>query len=121
MPDDEHHCDETFRLSEGDTATFVMDDNAEVNVEVDDKTTLNDESGPNIIEQTTLHLTRVSDGTPLVASRTDGISGIPDTDPFPSFTPLIEDVLEEGGGEIPEEHLLGYVSEVRGPTSESGG
>lgn len=112
---DTHHCGETFRLSEGDTATFVMTDGSEVDVEVDDKTTVNDERGPNITEQTTLRLTQMSDGTPLVVSRTDGISGIPDTNPFPSFTPLIEDVLEGGGGEIPDEHLLGYVSEVRDP------
>ena len=115
MPEQEdpEHCSEVFQLDEGDTATLVLDDGSEVDVTLDEANSHHDESGPHITEQRNLTFTRESDGVGLRMARTDGLSGIPDADPFPSFFPLYEDELTEPGREIPDEHVLGYVEDIK--------
>jgi len=114
MSDDEdpEHCSEVFQLDEGDTVTLVLDDGSELEATLDEKSEHHDESGPHITTQTTLKLTRESDGIGLTMGRLDGLSGLPDADPFPSFFPLHESELVEGHT-VTEEHTLGYVNEIQ--------
>jgi len=111
--DDQEHCSDVFQLDEGEQVTLIMDDGAEVDVTVDHKSRHHDESGPNISEQLTVGFTRESDGVGLRLSRVYGVSGLPDGDPFPSFFPLFESELVEPGREIPDDHILGYVDDIR--------
>lgn len=106
------HCSEVFQLDEGDSATLVLDDESTVDVKLDGKNSHHDESGPHITEQRTLTFTRESDGVELYMARTDGLSGLPDADPFPSFFPLYEAGVTDPG-KIPDEHVLGYVEDVQ--------
>jgi len=111
--DDQEHCSDVFQLDENEQATLELDDGSEVKVTVDHKSCHYDENGPHISEQRTVGFTRELDGVGLRLSRIDGLSGLPDADPFPSFFPLFESELTEPGREIPDDHVLGYVSDVR--------
>jgi hypothetical protein len=110
--DDPEHCSDVFQLEEGKQATLILDDGLEVDVTVDHKSRHYDESGPHISEQLIVGFTREWDGLGLRLSRTDGLSGIADADPFPAFFPLFESELVEPGSKIPEEHILGYVEDT---------
>jgi hypothetical protein len=111
--DNSEHCPDVFQLDEGEQATLILDDGSEVDVIMDHKSRHNDESGPHISEQRTVGFTRESDGVGLQLSRTDGLSGLPDVDPFPTSFPLYEAELTEPGHEIPEENVLGYVEDIQ--------
>lgn len=110
------HTRDVLKLDEGDDVTLVLDDGSEVAVTVDHQSTHHNEDGPHITQQETVGFTRESDGVGLRLSITDGLSGLPDADPFPSFFPLFESELTEPGREIPDEHVLGYVHEVKHDT-----
>lgn len=109
--DSPEHCSEVFQLDEGDSATLVLDDGSTVDVTLNEANTYHDESGPHITEQRILNFTRESDGVGLSMGRTDGLSGLPDADPFPSYLPLYEAGLTDNG-EAPDEHVLGYVINI---------
>lgn len=109
--DEPEHDRDLFRLSEGDEATLTMDDGSTIDVTITGTETYHDDSGPNIIEQTTVTMVD-EDGIELDAAITDGLSGIPDADPFPSFFPLYELKKAVSGKEIPENAVRGYVSDV---------
>lgn len=115
----DEHTDEPFGLLPGDEATFVLDDGTEVRVEVESRDKHHDESGPHITEQTVLRLRRTSDGASLRMSRTNGLSGLADADPFPSYIPLYETADVEPGKRVPDENILGYVDSVEDVTTET--
>lgn len=110
--DDAQHCSEVFRVDTGDRVTLVTDDGDEIDVEVTGTSRHNDETGPNIIEQTTITFEREGDGHTLKLVKLEGLSGTPGESPFPSHSQLHDVTDERRGHQIPNDDLLGYVDEV---------
>lgn len=114
---EKEHTRDVLSLDEGDTVTLVLDDGSEVTATLEDKRQHHDDTGPNIIDQKDLDFRRQSDGAKLHMSVTDGLSGLPEADPFPSYVPLFnwddwDEATDGAGGDITP-FTLGYVKEVK--------
>jgi hypothetical protein len=109
--DDDEHVRDLFSLDDGDEVALTMADGSTVDATYQGKSEHHDESGPNIVHQTTVKFER-DDGASLSAGITDGLSGIPDSDPFPSFFPLHVTDNVEPGREVPDEDVIGFVHGV---------
>ena len=110
--DDRKHTEDVYSLEPGEEVRLITDEGDEFDVRVGEKRQHHDESGPHITQQTNVDFERLSDGVTLKLGKTNGLSGIEDADPFPSYFPLFSVDDSPTGGRVPEEFQYGYVERV---------